>query len=272
MTLTSIQIARSGVVVSRLGLGLSRLHYLSERDAEALVHAAIDLGVTHFDAARLYGDGFAERILGRAIRGRRRTTTIATKFGLQGGRTIELLGRMGQPLRATRSIARRAHLWPGHAPVFSVANLERSVYRSLAALQTDHIDILFLHEPPPTAAATADDIFERLERFKGAGTITAVGVSAGTAGLAAFDAKYGEAIQVRQAPEVDWTATLPPDITFGAMADGPQRYGTGGLDTRTATARLSTALARRANGVVLVSTTRRDHLADLVRVAEGSGS
>lgn len=272
MTLTRIQMARSGVVVSRLGLGLSRLHYLSERNAEALVRAAIDFGVTHFDAARLYGDGFAERILGRAIRGRRGTATVATKFGLQGSRTIEHLGRLGQPLRATRAVARRAHLWPGHAPMFSVANLETSVYRSLAALQTDHIDIMFLHEPPPGAAATADDLFGRLERFKQAGTILAVGVSAGTAGLAAFDAKFGEAIEVRQAPELDWTAALPPHITFGAMADGPQRYGARGLDTQTATARLSAALSRRANGVVLVSTTRRDHLADLVRIAEGFGS
>ncbi len=52
-----------------------------EKQAEDLVDAAIDLGVTLFDTADIYGPEFSEILLGRAIKGRRDALTIATKFG-----------------------------------------------------------------------------------------------------------------------------------------------------------------------------------------------
>lgn len=267
MTVPSVRLPRSGLSVSRLGLGLSRLHYLSEREGEALVRAAIDLGVTHFDAARLYGDGLAERVLRRAVRGERDRVTIATKFGLNGSRAIELLGRGAYPLRAARSLARRTRLFRSPVPRFDVARFELSLGRSLAALGVDRIDILFLHEPSPTAAETADDLFDALHGAKRAGTIGAVGVSASGTALAAFVARYGQAIEVVQVPERDWHPTLVPDITFGVLGGSPQRFGSPGIPTEAAATRLRQALARRVDGAVLVSTTRQDHLAALAAIS-----
>jgi len=265
MTLPTVRLARSGLALSRLGLGLSRLHYLPERSGEDLIRAAIDAGITHFDAARLYGDGLAERVLGRAIRGHRDHVTVATKFGLGGSRMFELLGPAAYPLRAARSLGRRARLLPGSRPRFTVAELEQSLRRSMAAIGTDRIDILFLHEPPPALAQTADDLFSALERARRAGAIRTIGVSAGAAALAAFAARFD--IDVLQSPERDWQPTLVPDITFGALAGGPQRYGGEGVPADAVAPRLRSALGRRPGGAVLVSTTRQDHLAALAAIA-----
>lgn len=269
MTVPTVLLPRSGLIVSRLGLGLSRLHYLPERTGEALIHAAIDAGITHFDAARLYGDGLAERVLGRAIRRQRDRVTIATKFGLHGSRVIERLGAAAYPLRAARSVARRARLLTGPRPRFAVAAFERSLHRSLAALGTNRIDILFLHEPAPALANAADDLIAALERARSAGAIRAIGVSAAAATLAAFATRFGKAIDVLQAPEQHWEPALVPDITFGALSGGPQRFGGPAVPADAVAPRLRRALARRPEGAVLVSTTRQDHLAGLAAIAEG---
>jgi aryl-alcohol dehydrogenase-like predicted oxidoreductase len=52
----------------------------AEREAEAIVHRAVDLGVTLFDTAEIYGLGRSERILGQALGGRRASVFLATKL------------------------------------------------------------------------------------------------------------------------------------------------------------------------------------------------
>jgi aryl-alcohol dehydrogenase-like predicted oxidoreductase len=51
--------------------------------ADSIVDRAIGLGITFFDTADVYGPEFSEILLGRAVRGRRDSLTIATKFGTQ---------------------------------------------------------------------------------------------------------------------------------------------------------------------------------------------
>jgi aryl-alcohol dehydrogenase-like predicted oxidoreductase len=88
------KLGRSGIKVSPLGLGTARLAGLgwheefapqdptqAKRDAVRQIQAAVDLGVTFFDTADNYGQGFSERILGEALRGRRYGIVVATKFG-----------------------------------------------------------------------------------------------------------------------------------------------------------------------------------------------
>jgi aryl-alcohol dehydrogenase-like predicted oxidoreductase len=94
------RLGRSGVKVSPLGLGTARMAGLgwredlapsdvlyprdpsqAERDAVQQIQAAVDLGVTFFDTADNYGQGLSERILGKALRGRRDGIVVATKFG-----------------------------------------------------------------------------------------------------------------------------------------------------------------------------------------------
>jgi aryl-alcohol dehydrogenase-like predicted oxidoreductase len=75
----------SDLSVSAIGLGCMSLSgvYGAADDAasEALIHHAIDRGVNHFDSSDMYGWGHNETVLGRALKGRRSSVVLATKFG-----------------------------------------------------------------------------------------------------------------------------------------------------------------------------------------------
>jgi len=88
------RLGRSGVQVSPVGLGTARMAGLgwhddlappdpsqAIRDGVRQIQAAVDLGVTLFDTADNYGQGWSERILGEALQGRREGIVVVTKFG-----------------------------------------------------------------------------------------------------------------------------------------------------------------------------------------------
>ena len=254
---------------SRLGLGLSRQHYLNEAAGIALIHAALDLGITHFDTARLYGDGWSERVLGKALAGSRERATIATKFGLLPSAAIEALGERGNLIRGVRSATRRIGLTRGPARRYDVRTLDASLERSLRALATDCIDILFIHDPDADELRDADALFARLATLKKAGKVRAIGLAADGAVVDAALERYGGAIDVVQTPEAAWPTARTPDITFGALAVGAQHFGSAKPDGAAVRDRLQQALARRPGGCVLVGTTKIANLRTLVGIAEG---
>ena len=92
-----------------------------EKESLRIVDRALDLGISIFDTANAYNDGESERILGRALKRGRGQCTIATKCGLA-----------------------RVH---GKAEGLSRANLCTAVEASLKRLDTDCIDIQYLHAP-----------------------------------------------------------------------------------------------------------------------------
>ncbi len=79
----------TGPTVSALGLGcmgMSEFYGPTDEDeAVRTIHRALDLGVTFLDTADMYGRGHNERLVGRAIAGRRDEVTLATKFGIVRG-------------------------------------------------------------------------------------------------------------------------------------------------------------------------------------------
>jgi aryl-alcohol dehydrogenase-like predicted oxidoreductase len=79
-------LGRSGLIVSAVGLGCNNFGGRSDIAAtRAVVHKALDLGITFFDNADTYGGasgtGVAEEYLGRALGARRHEIVLATKFG-----------------------------------------------------------------------------------------------------------------------------------------------------------------------------------------------
>ena len=113
---------------SRIGLGCMPMSFgyvdaASDDDPAALIGRALDLGVTMFDTADVYGPFTNEELLGRALEGRRHEAMIATKVGLVVGATG------GYPLHRD---GRREHI-------------AEAVRASLRRLRTDVIDLYYLH-------------------------------------------------------------------------------------------------------------------------------
>ena len=82
------RLGASGLTVSAVGLGCNTLGRpgaasLTQEGTDAVVHAALDAGVTLFDTADSYGaePGLSETLLGRALGARRDDVVVATKFG-----------------------------------------------------------------------------------------------------------------------------------------------------------------------------------------------
>jgi aryl-alcohol dehydrogenase-like predicted oxidoreductase len=118
----------NGPLVSAIGLGcmgFSQGYGAADDDAsERTIRRALDAGVTLLDTAMSYGQGHNERLVGRAIAGRRDRVVVASKFGIvRGPDGVRLDGR------------------PEHVRGHCEA--------SLARLGTDHIDLYYLHRVDP---------------------------------------------------------------------------------------------------------------------------
>lgn len=260
----------SGLKVSRIAMGLSQLHHMkSSYDRDRLIEEARSLGITHFDAAPLYGDGLAERALGTSLRPFRSEVTIATKFGLLPSRWIGAMGIFAWPLHAGRSVLRRFRLirWPKRS--FLVATFQNSLSASLKALRTDYIDIYFLHEPTLADMEGNFALLDGLIKAKEVGKIRAIGIAGSRCGP--IVSQFGGMIDVIQTGEFDWDeATFVPDLTYGAITG--RRATATTIDPRVnpAGASLVRALSRRPEGSVVVGTTKVNHLRQLAEFAAHS--
>ena len=119
-------VGRSGLLVSAVGIGCNNfVHRCDLEQSRAVVHKALDLGITLFDTADVYGGrGGSEDFLGRILGERRKKVMLATKFGQQMDDAGTLKG------------ASRRYIMT-------------AVEASLRRMRTDWIDLYQLHWPSP---------------------------------------------------------------------------------------------------------------------------
>jgi D-threo-aldose 1-dehydrogenase len=254
-----------GIATTRLGFGLSRLHYLNARDRQKLLAAAYDRGIRHFDVAPLYGHGLAERELGLFLKGRRDRCVVVTKFGLPASPWIDRSIVPSRALIALRSIGAHAGLLRTSRPPLTAKGLRGAIELSLRRLQIDAIDVHLLHEPTRARIPNLPDLIEAYTKLRDRGLVRSFGV-AGSFQSCRDVVADASAPLIMQTHEHEWSG-LQPAITFGALSPGPQAVGTPPVDKRTAFRHLVAALQRRPNGVVLVSTRNQKHLVELVEEA-----
>jgi aryl-alcohol dehydrogenase-like predicted oxidoreductase len=257
---------RSGMEVSRIGLGLAHTHLLSIADRRRLIQRALDLGITHFDTARLYADGMSEVCLGESLRGIRETVTITTKFGLLPTPFIGSMGIAARPLRKARSVFSKLGIRRYPRRSYTCDTLRSSLHASLRALKTSYIDIYCLHEPE-LQSEVSGDLLEELERLKAKGDIRQIGVSGDR--IDDIVAICGTSLDVIQCAETGWTESrFVPDITYSLFSyaigrdhASSEKYSVERL--------LQQALARRDEGSVIVQTRSVTHLEQIVGWAAG---
>ena len=135
MKLETCRLGQSDLEITRVGIGTApigstpgwRIYWGPQDESEAIrtIEAALDLGVNWIDTAPFYGWGGAERIVGKALQGKRDKVYIFTKCGTlqkeQGGEREDL----------------------------SPASIRRELETSLRNLHTDYIDLYQFHDPDP---------------------------------------------------------------------------------------------------------------------------
>lgn len=144
------------MTIPRIGLGCMALTGLygpiTEKDAIAIIHCAIDHGISHFDTAELYGPYTNETLLAEALRGRSHAITIATKVGY--------------------AIVDGAIAGIDN----SAASLRSSVDGCLRRLRRDRIDLLYLHRVD--TRVPVEDTVGVLADLVARGKVTTIGLSA----------------------------------------------------------------------------------------------
>ena len=210
--LRTIRLGSIGIETSALGFGCADLFRDSTRTTRPrLLEAAFDAGIRHFDVAPMYGLGLAEAEVGRFARGKRDMIVIATKFGIEPTFAGRLVGQMQgaiqrvvRPKAGDRSPPAVTDPRSGIAGSFlyrpndySARAARASLERSLRELRTDHIDLLFLHDPT-SAAEVPDGIRGYLDSARSAGRIRAWGIAGERTPAVAVAQRLGGHVPVLQ--------------------------------------------------------------------------
>jgi D-threo-aldose 1-dehydrogenase len=183
MSITPVIDNKSIALTNPLGYGCSSLMgRMSESDSLRILECAYEHGIRHFDVARSYGYGEAERVLGKFLKGRRHLVTVTTKVGLVPPKPFPGMSLARTTARAMvacapalKSIFNRGVAGMVKKEPVSPALIQASLQTSLRQLGTEYVDILLLHEC--TAEELGDErILETLEGLVGSGTIRTFGI------------------------------------------------------------------------------------------------
>jgi aryl-alcohol dehydrogenase-like predicted oxidoreductase len=161
MTLPTRTLGRSGLTVSAEGLGCMGMSFAygtpDHGEATATIHRALELGVTFFDTADMYGFGHNEELVGKALAGRRDDVVIATKFGIY----LDGDAPGGRGVRGDAAYVRQA------------------CDASLGRLGFDHIDLYYQHRPD--TSVPIEETVGAMAELVAAGKVRHLGLSEASA-------------------------------------------------------------------------------------------
>jgi D-threo-aldose 1-dehydrogenase len=269
----SVTLQGTCLTVSRLGFGLSNLHHLlRSRDRQRLLSAALEAGINHFDAAPYYGHGLAERELGLFARRGRDKIVIASKFGITANpamsRVPPLMYLTLAANAALRRMTRRSSFVIRRHLDYSSRNAVESLARSLKALRTDHLDVLFLHEPRLELLPDPGRLIETLQGLRSAGRVRHFGLSGSAAECLRIVRRYpalGELLQVDAAPGTDGLQALESESIPFHSTFGHFRGRSGSIPEL-----LVHAVTANRRGVILFSTRHADRIESMARLIEAA--
>ena len=124
----------------------------SREQGEAVLQKALDLGITHFDSAALYGFGRNEELVGPFLRPHRDKVVLVSKCGMRGENGVRTID--GRPDK-----------------------LREDIENSLRRLQTDVIDLYYLHRYDISTPVPIEDSVGEMARFVAEGKVRAIGLS-----------------------------------------------------------------------------------------------
>jgi aryl-alcohol dehydrogenase-like predicted oxidoreductase len=182
------RIGRLGIEVSAMGLGCWAIGgqfyfegkpdgYGQVDDEESIraIQQALDLGINFFDTSDAYGVGHSEKLIGRALAGRRDQAVIATKFGYFGSQDTKTL----------------------HGVNLSPDYIERACDASLKRLNTDYIDLYLLHVWE-VSISELNSIGDTLDRLVAKGKIRSYGWSTDLLGGAELFSQRKNCVAIEQ--------------------------------------------------------------------------
>ncbi len=163
-----------GLKISRIVHGLWRLKEwnLSRQQLLQLIEQAMELGITTFDHADIYGNYSCEQIFGEAL---------SLKKGLR--KKMQLITKCGIKLNTDKNPGQKIKYYD-----YSFKHIVGSAENSLANLGTDHIDVLLLHRPSPFL--NPEEVAKAFDHLQQAGKVLFFGVSNFTAQQQSMLAAY----------------------------------------------------------------------------------
>jgi aryl-alcohol dehydrogenase-like predicted oxidoreductase len=274
-TVKKVTLPGTDLVLSRLGFGTASLHHVvGKRRRQDLLAIAADAGFSHFDTARTYGEGMAERALGTFLARERARFTVATTIGYFAHARQESIPSLLSASRAASAAARRFGMGTQRERprALRASEVERTFAASLRAMRTDWVDILFVHEPRIAEVDAIAGLAEWLHSQKRAGRARWLGLSGAASDCVhvaqavpgVFDVlQVEDSIEGREADAIT-AAGRPLQLTYGYVRRAPPG------ERRDAKKIVTEALRRNAAGAIVVSTRQAARVRELGEAAQGS--
>ncbi|MGD8780457.1 MAG: aldo/keto reductase [Ignavibacteria bacterium] len=144
-----------------------------EKESIDAIHAGLDAGINFIDTAPIYGFGYSEEVVGKAVKDRRDKVIIATKCGLVWDKEKGQFYFNSDDLSVTEGESKRKVY-----KYLGAESIREEVEKSLKRLQTDYIDLYQTHWQVPTTPI--EETMSALTKLKEEGKIRAIGVSNAT--------------------------------------------------------------------------------------------